>query len=73
MNLSGSMPVPVFDVDQMSLSFYAGAAGITYVVETSTRLAKLEHDRVTLSGPDANQILTATVNLDGQAASCAWW
>lgn len=47
----------------MSLSFYAAAAGISYVVESSTDLVNWSSEGVTLSGPDTQR--TATVNMSG--------
>jgi hypothetical protein len=58
-------PQPVFASDQMSLSFYAGRAGITYLVKTSENLTDWTTTGVTFS--DANQIRTATVNFSGPA------
>jgi len=65
-NLSGALPQPVLTTDQMRLSFYAGAAGVAYVVESSTDLQVWSAGGVSVSAPDANQIRTATV---GNAAS----
>lgn len=65
-NLSGALPQPVLTTGQMSLSFYAGAAGVAYVVESSTDLQVWSAGGVSVSAPDANQIRTATV---GNAAS----
>jgi hypothetical protein len=59
-NLSGSLPQPVFPAEQMSMSFYAGAAGVTYVVETSPDLVHWSGEGVFYS--DLNQIRTATAN-----------
>ena len=64
-NLNGSMPKPAVTESQMGLKFFAGAAGITYVVETSTDLQSWRVDDVTISGPDANQFRAATVNRSG--------
>lgn len=65
-NLSGEMPRPVVAGSQMSLSFYAAAAGITYRVKTSENLTDWTTE-VPYSEPDANQISTATVNISGPA------
>ncbi len=65
-NLSGALPQPVLTTSQMSLSFYAGAAGIAYMVESSTDLQFWSTSGVSVSAPDANQIRTATV---GNAAT----
>ena len=64
-NLSKAVPQPVFATDQMSLSFYAGALGVTYVVEASTDMVNWSSEGVALSLPDANQIRTAVVNRSG--------
>jgi BspA type Leucine rich repeat region (6 copies) len=64
-NLSGSMPQPVFAANQMKLKFYAGRPGITYSVKTSTDLNIWSTTGVTLSGLDANQFRTASVNMSG--------
>jgi len=66
-NLSGGVPQPGFAADQMSLSFYSGAPGVTYVVEASPDLVNWSAEGVALSLPDANQFRTATVNLAGAA------
>ena len=64
-NLSGSMPKPVIAGNQMSLKFYAGSAGVTYSVQSSTNLQTWSTTGVTLSNPDANNFRTATVNQSG--------
>lgn len=64
-NQTGSLPQPVFATDQMSLTFYAGAAGITYAVQVSPDMQTWTTEGVTLSAPDANQIRTATVDMTG--------
>jgi hypothetical protein len=62
-NLSGSMPQPVIDGTHMHLTFYAGSAGVTYAVETSTDMKDRTWTNVPLSDPpDANQCRTATVD-----------
>ena len=63
LNLSGSLPQTVIGANQMSLSFYAGTAGVSYVVQTSTASQAWTTVGVTLSAPNANQIRTATVNM----------
>lgn len=65
-NLSGEMPQPVIAGNQMSLSFYAGRAYITYRVKTSENLTDWTTE-VPRSEPDANQTSTATVNISGPA------
>jgi len=64
-NLSGAMPKPIFSSTQMSLSFYSGAPGVTYSVESCTDFTDWSADEVVLSQPDANQIRTATVMTSG--------
>ena len=59
-NLSGSLPQPVLPAEQMSMSFYAGADGVTYVVEISPDLVHWSTEGVTYT--DLNQIRTATAN-----------
>ena len=64
--LSGSLPQPVITSGEMSLSFYAGTAGITYTVAASGDMVNWSTDGVTISGADANQIRTATVARTGR-------
>lgn len=59
-NQSSNIPKPVVTANLMSLSYYAGTAGITYTVETSTDLLSWDTNRVTTSAPDANNFCTAT-------------
>jgi len=62
-NLSGSMPKPVIDGTHMYLTFYAGSAGVSYAVESSTDMKDRTWTNVPLSDPpDANQRRTATVD-----------
>jgi hypothetical protein len=56
-NLSGSLPQPVVTADQLSMSFYAGAGGVTYVVEVSPDLVSWNTEGVSYS--DLNQVRTA--------------
>ena len=64
-NLSASLPQPVIAADQMSLNFYAGNHDVTYTVETSNDLQHWTTQGVSVSGPDANQVRTATVEMTG--------
>ena len=64
-NLSGSLPEPIVEPTQMNLNFYAGNADVTYVVESSTDLLNWSSDGVTVSGPDAKQVRTASVSTSG--------
>ncbi|MEY3897945.1 MAG: hypothetical protein RLZZ214_3466 [Verrucomicrobiota bacterium] len=58
--LGGSSPQPVMTAEEMSMSFYAGAGGVTYVVETSPDLVSWGTEGVSYS--DLNQVRTATVS-----------
>lgn len=60
-NLSGSMPTPVIAGNQLSLTFYAGSPGVSYIVESCTDLHSWSTAGVNLSVPDANGFRTATV------------
>ena len=64
-NLGGSMPKPALTAGEMSLRFFAGAAGVSYVVEATDDMVHWSKDGVTISGPNANQIRTATVDRSG--------
>jgi hypothetical protein len=66
-NLNGNMPKPVVTESQISMQFFAGTEGVTYIVETSTDLQSWRADGVTISGPDANQFRAATVNRSGSS------
>jgi hypothetical protein len=61
LNLRGSLPVPAIAGAQMSLTFYAGSAGVTYTVQSCTDLQSWSTAVVTVSAPSANQLRTATV------------
>ena len=67
LNLSGAMPVAVLTGSELRLGYYAGSAGVTYSVETSTNMLTWTTAGVTLSGLDAYQRRTASVNRDGPA------
>jgi autotransporter-associated beta strand protein len=65
-NLSATMPRPVLAGNQMSLTFYAGNADVTYKVESSTDLKNWSSNGVSLSTPDAiSKECTATFNTPG--------
>lgn len=65
LNLSTSMPRPIFAAGQISMSFYAGTAGMTYRVECSENLRDWNTNGVTLTAPDVNQFRTASASLSG--------
>lgn len=64
-NLSASLPQVSVSGGQMSLTFYAGAAGVTYEVVASPSVTGWSTEAVTLSDPDANQMRTATTPMTG--------
>lgn len=65
LNLSESMPKPVLENNQLSISYFAGRPGVTYNVLTSTDLDHWSSVGVTISAPDANKIRTASVTATG--------
>jgi hypothetical protein len=65
LKLSASMPRPVVTGNQLSLAFYAGSAGVTYAVETSTDLINWSTTGVSLSAQDAGKFRIAAVPLVG--------
>lgn len=62
-NSRNSLQQPVFGTSQMSLSFYAGTPGVSYVVRASDNLSNWTTEGVMLSAPDTNQVRTASVSL----------
>jgi hypothetical protein len=60
------LPQPVFAAGEMSLSFYAGTAGLSYAVEASADMQTWTTAGVSLSEP-VNQIRTASVAMTGPA------
>jgi hypothetical protein len=60
-NSAGLLPQPVVAGNQLSLTFYAGSAGVTYTVESSTNLQDWDTEGVLVSAPDANGFCTANV------------
>ncbi len=65
-NLSAIVPKPMFTPAQASISYWSGAAGISYRFEWSNDLMNWSTNGVTVSGPDANQMRTAWVPFSGQ-------
>lgn len=64
-NLSALVPQPVFSADQMSLSYFAAADGVTYVVEASPDLVNWSTEGVVVGEPNASQVRSATVDRAG--------
>ena len=62
-DLNGSMPRAGYIAGRMSIAFYAGRVGVTYIPESSTNLVDWSSDHVTISAPDANQVRTASVTM----------
>ena len=60
----GSLPVPVIDSGMMGMRFYAGAADVEYIVETSEDLESWSTSGVLLSDPDVESHRTGFVNLN---------
>ena len=60
-NLTGSLPKPVLGANQLGISYYSGAPGISYTVVTSTDLIHWTSSGVSVSPPDVNLVRTATV------------
>ncbi len=61
LNLAGSLPEPVATPNQLSLTFYGKSAGVTYTVEASTDLVNWTKNGISISGPDGNNLYTATI------------
>lgn len=64
-NLSHSTPQAVMGANQISMSYYGGAPGITYTVLASDNLQTWNTSGVSVSAPDANQVCTATLAISG--------
>ncbi|MEO8615932.1 MAG: leucine-rich repeat domain-containing protein [Luteolibacter sp.] len=62
-NLSAAIPQVGFTPTQMSLSFYAGTAGVTYTVQCSSDMKNWSTDGVSYS--DVGEIRTATADRTG--------
>jgi hypothetical protein len=62
-NAAKNLPQPVFDSDDVSITFYAGRAEITYRVATSTDLETWTEQGVVLSDFDDMNRRTATAGL----------
>ena len=65
LNLPGSLPKPVLAGNQLRLSYYAGAAGVSYTVEASADLKIWTTVGVTITAPDGHNVRTATVPVTG--------
>lgn len=59
-NLTASIPQPVFTAGEMSMSFYAGAEGVTYVVEVSPDMLSWGSEGVTESEVDLVRTASAS-------------
>ena len=62
--LTDSLPKAELDSTTLSMKYYAGSAGVTYRVEASKDLNTWETAEVTVSDPDANGVLTASIDRD---------
>lgn len=60
-NLGSSMPLPGFDRESHTITFYAASAGITYRVETSGDLGVWTTDGLSISPLDSNGFRAASV------------
>ena len=67
-NQSAGIPSPAISGTHISLTFYAGRAGITYLVQTSADLQNWTTTGVTVSAPDANGLCTATAPVTSTSA-----
>ena len=63
-DLSESLPLPEIGSGSLNMSFYAGAEGVEYIVETSVNLVSWSTAGVSLSVPDAESFRTASVSLN---------
>ncbi|RKX33727.1 MAG: hypothetical protein DRP64_20685, partial [Verrucomicrobia bacterium] len=65
-DLSNELPQPVVDTHVMTLgiTYYAGAEGIIYHVETSTDLETWTDSGVVVSPPDMENQCTASIDMD---------
>ena len=59
--LTNRLPKAELDSTTLSIEYYSGSAGVTYRVETSKNLNTWVTTDVTVSDPDANGILTASI------------
>ncbi len=66
-NLSAIAPKPTITAGQAGVSYWSGAADISYRLEWSSDLVSWSTDGVTISEPYANQMRTATVNVSGNS------
>jgi len=65
LNLSNSLPSPVFSPTQMSMTFYAGRTDISYSVVASDGLVSWSATGVSLTSLNAQKMRTATVAISG--------
>ena len=64
-NQSARLPKPVFSGNQLKLTFYAGNKDVTYSVEASPDLKSWSTSGVTLTEPDVNGQVTASLPISG--------
>lgn len=67
LNLAGSLPKPVLGEDSLSLTFQGNSEGIIYAAEASEDMQIWTSEGVTLSGPDANGMRSASIEFDPEA------
>ena len=64
--LGNRLPKVVFDdANTLSMKYYGGSTGVTYRVESSKDMTAWETTDVTVSDPDSNGVLTASIPRDG--------
>ena len=64
--LGNRLPKVVFDdANTLSMKYYGGSTGVTYRVESSKDMTAWETTDVTVSDPDSNGVLTASIPKDG--------
>ena len=62
--LTTQLPQAELNTTTLSLQYYTGAAGITYRIETSKDMVTWITDGVTISDPDGNGVVTASIPRD---------